>query len=105
MKFSRRSLRSSIHRFLKSNPDYLQLKKDEQSFLLISLTEFVARGATKFIAGGIKHADSDFFTETNFDNEINFEIIDNWMYHKGREYKKLMKDKMATNTNTNKKKK
>lgn len=104
MKFSRRSLHSAIKRFCKANPDYHNLKPEEQKFLPIAMTEFVVRAVPKFIAGGIKHADSDFFTETNFGNEINFEIIDNWMYHKGNEYKKLIKSK-ATNTKLPKKSK
>lgn len=74
------SLKASITSFLESKSNWAELKRADKDFLLFALVEFVDRNANKFIAGGIKHADSDFLTETDHEGELTNELLDGWNY-------------------------
>lgn len=88
MNQNRTQLKRALVKFFKTNSDFRKLKPQDQRFMTLAATEFVTRFSLKFIAGGVKHHDSDFLTETNFKGELTFELIDAWAYHIGDIWKR-----------------
>ena len=88
MKQNRTQLKRALVKFFKTNEDFRKLKPQDQNFLTLAAVEFVTRFSLKFIAGGVKHHDSDFLTETNFKGELTFELLDAWAYHIGDIWKR-----------------
>jgi hypothetical protein len=79
------ALKKAIKDFLESNEEFPSLKAKEKSFLVTTLTEFTCRAGNKFIDGAVKHADSDFFTETDMLQEAHFEVVDLLFYLAGKQ--------------------
>ena len=75
------ALKQAIVDFLESKGNWSILKPNDKDFIIFALTEFVDKNANKFISGAVKHADSDFLTETDHEGELTNELLDGWNYH------------------------
>ena len=87
MILNKTELRKQVRAFLDSKENFKKLKSVDQAFLVFAITEFADTAANKFIAGSVKHADSDFLTETDFHGELSNELRDAWMYQMGKQFK------------------
>ena len=85
LKANKTKLKKDLRDFLESREEFASIKPRERAFLLTTLTEFVCRASAKFVDGAVKHADADFFTETDMLQEAHLEVVDLLFYIAGKQ--------------------